>query len=1025
MLALPLMLSMLLWPSAPAAAQERAPRIKHLTVEEGLSQSFVYSIFQDSRGLIWIGTRDGLNKFDGYTFTFYRHDPFQPRTIASSVIRAIAEDRAGSLWVGTFRGGVNRMDRRTGTFTPIRHDRNDPGSLADDNIKGVLVDRRGTLWVGTQENGVDRLDNVASLFGSNGLPTRKIAFRHYPKLLPGDPASRGNHVTRLFEDRAGRIWVASWQGLACIEPERERIRRIDFVAPDTAGLFHEVYGIAEDADGTIWASTGGSVIGVDPESGRVIHRIERRTAVIEVIQGHLLALGTDHGLIIIDPLTGTEHDIRHAPPHRESLGSDNIITLFRDRAGSLWIGSDNGLDKIDRSPPRFAIFNQEIGVLDEDNVRSVFDAGNGRVLFGTTGSGVTLYDRTAGTVDHIRTAHPGSTWMVINTIARDRQGTIWLGTRGGLLPFDVATRKLLPLPISPDASYRLFNTWAICEDRRGTFWVGTSTGLYQYDRRSGAIRRVPLAPPAVGGESYEAVWTIKEDRDGDLWMGTPGGILRRSAATGRSTWYRHDPNDTASISHSEAFVIFEDSKGVIWIGTWGGGLNRFDRKTERFRHYTVREGLASNTIHGIEEDAAGALWISTGAGISKFTPATESFINFDKGDGVQGVEFNPNSCCRLSTGEILFGGLNGVNCFRPEEIGIDSSRAPIVITSFKKFDALAATELFDGESVELSPGENYCSFEFAALVYTNSDRVSYAYRLEGFDNDWNYSGRRRYAAYTNLDPGEYVFRVKATNGDGVWNDRGIAIRVHVIPPFWRTWMFRALVLLTLVTAAIIALRRREAKRRKLELALEEARENERREIAAELHDGPLQDLYSTRFMIEPLSRSATDQSTLAAITTIDDTLRRVRGSLRNVCGDLQLPYLDSGLDAAIEAHVEHYRKALPDTEIVLDLMRDEAVLSDIARQNLFRIYRSAMNNIAKHAEASRVVIRLGWDRRQLLLEVTDNGLGFTPPASLTDLMRHKHYGLLLADAHARAMGGRLEVTSIPGSGTAVSVRLER
>lgn len=1026
-------LAMLLFGAAAATGQEEPIRFKHFTVEQGLSQSFVYTIFQDSKGLIWLGTRDGLNKFDGYAFTSYRHQPFHPNTISSSVVRSVTEDHAGALWIGTLRGGIDRFDRRSGRFTSFQHNPADPRSLGDNNVNTVMVDRHGTLWIGTRERGLDRLDNVEALFANNprGKPARFIHYRHPDE---GLPVLDCNAVYAIHEDHAGTIWFGTDSGLIRFDRNPDRFTHCRLIFPELGnGMPFEVFNITEETNGTIWVSSIDGIAAIDPRTGTQRIYQERNPSAIAIDQSGRIMFGMVDGLITLDPRTEARRLSQHDPSVRASLGSDNVITLFRDRSGSVWIGTDNGVDRIDHAPPRFSLYNTESGILNENNTRSILDAGDNRFWIGSTGLGLTLYDRGRGLVRRYSSGSPRhATTDIINVIFRSKDGTLWLGTRAGLMIFDSVhwnARYYLPrisnYPPRVSNYPPITNVWSICEDEEGILWIGTVKGLYRIDRRLGTAQRIWIPAPGRWSTTYDAVWTVKEDRRGDLWIGTPAGIARVDRRKLLFTWYRHDPADTTTLSQSEAFVIFEDRHGVIWIGTWGGGLNRFDRTTGGFRHYTIGDGMASDVIHGILEDNAGALWISTGGGISKFNPGTGSCIDFDKGDGLQGVEFNPNACCRMKDGEMFFGGLNGLNSFHPEQVTIDSSHAPIVITSFKKFDALVTTELFDGESAELAPDENYCSFEFAALVYANAERVHYAYRLDGFDNDWNYSGTRRYAAYTNLDPGEYIFRVKSTNGDGVWNDRGIAIRVHVIPPFWRTWLFRALVILALIGVAFIWFRMREQKRRDLELALEEARENERRELAAELHDGPLQDLYSTRFMLEPLSRSVIDSGTRSAITTIDDTLRRVRGSLRDVCGDLQLPYLDSGLDTAIESHAEHCRRSLPGTEIHLDLMRDDGVLSDVERQNLFRIYRSTMNNIIKHAEASRVAIRLAWDRRQLLLEVIDNGLGFHPPASLTDLLRNKHYGLLLADAHARAMGGHLEVTSIPGAGTTVRVRTER
>lgn len=1019
----------LCWASVSPARPDDL-RFSHISTEQGLSQGFVYAVHQDAMGFMWFGTRDGLNRYDGYSFLRFTHQPFARETIPTGVVRSVSEDSCGGLWLGTFRGGLVRFDRQTGRFRSFRHNQGDPSSLSADNILCTFIDSRNRLWAGTLHGGLNRLD-LSDLYDESGRIRSVTAprFRRFRYDTADPNGLAGPEVYSICEDRAGRIWFVTSRGLNVLDPTTDRLVRFgrhpDYPASVPWNLAHVV---RPDPNGGVWIGTIIGLYRVD-ERGRSIRRYSEAAQVqaLTLDANGTVWFGAFDGLHALDPLTGDERHYRYANAGGGPVHGSEILTLYIDKTGALWIGTNGGIDKVSRGE---SIFSSGLPGLEAfqgspgRDVRSLLADRSGLLWIGRAGAGLECVDRATGLVRSYTVGRPvGHNY--INTIHQDRGGRIWVGTRSNIRVGSPAGEdgdyrfEHLELPDSIDV-----NVWAICEDRYGSIWIGSTTGLSRYDPRTGKARVFRHDPSDPTSISFDGAWAIREDRDGVMWIGTPNGLNRFERSTETFRRFRHDPGDRTSLAHNEVWSIFEDARGTLWVGTWGGGLNRFDKRTGTFVHYMESDGLGGNVVQGILQDTADNLWISTGRGLSRFDLRTERFTNYGPDDGLQVREFNPNACTRTADGVMFFGGLGGLTSFRPQEMRtIESRRAPLVITAFSKLDSIFSHELTDGMNVEVLPGENTFSFTFASLDFDDSRHIRYAYMLEGFDEDWVYSGDQRRASYTNLDPGDYVFRVKATNGKGVWREPGIGIGVTVVPPFTATLPFYALVVLAATGTFGVWFRRRRIMRDARERALDQARETERREIAAELHDGPLQDLYSLRFGLDRLKSGASGAAQADDLASIDETLKRVRGSLRTVCGDLQLPSFQGGLDDAIRTHASRFRELYPGPVIDLDLMPEPGVVTNDVRENLFRIYRSAMNNVAKHADASEILIRLVAERNSVLLEIRDNGRGFSLPGNLNALVRQKHYGLLLAEAHARAAGGRLSVTSSPGMGTTVRVEI--
>jgi serine phosphatase RsbU (regulator of sigma subunit)/ligand-binding sensor domain-containing protein len=794
--------------AAGAGAQEHVA-FEHLSVKQGLSQADVNCILQDSRGFMWLGTQDGLNRFDGYGFRVYRHDPDDPRSLNDSWIVSLAETPDGTLWVGT-RGnphalnrfdplgetfaqvpadsapldgartnairpsyqdpfgdiwsgtignGLIRRDPRTGKVTVYRHDPADRGSLADDRVSTVAGDHLGGIWVGTQE-GLDRFDRKSGSF---------VHFIHDEK----DPNSLSdNWVWPLCEDRTGVLWVGTMRGgLNRFDRTSGRFTRYRHDESDPKSISDDrLYSIYQDASGMIWVGTA------------------------------------EHGVDRFNPSLAAFDHYAHTPSHPSSLINDNVISAFVTREGIPWIGTRGGLERLDRSSRTFTHFTH-----DPSDPRSIAD-------------------------------------NTVECIEEDGAGLLWLGTfAGGLDRFDPRTGTSVHFRHDASKPEGLSDNrvYALCEDRSGVLWVGTyGGGLNRFDPASGTFRCYAHNDSVPGSLGAPGVFALCEDHEGTIWVGTFGGGLDRfDSAAGTFAHFRHDDADPGSLSNDLVACIYEDRSGTLWAGT-AGGLNRLDRSSGKFRRYTQKDGLPDDVIYGILGDDRGNLWMSTGKGISQLDPRNDLFRNYDVNDGLQGNEFNQGAYGRDPvTGELYFGGGNGFNLFQPDSVRRNTYVPPVVFSSFIRYN----NDDKDGKPIEekgvsakpeivLSYKDNVAIFEFAALNYYNTFKNQYAYRLEGYNDNWIRIGADHRATFTNLDGGRYTLHVRGSNNDGVWNDDGASLRIVIAPPWWRTrWAYASYALLFLVSLYLI--RRFEMNRQAQKT---QVRESDLRAKAAEAEKRALQ-----------------------------------------------------------------------------------------------------------------------------------------------------------------------------------------
>jgi PAS domain S-box-containing protein len=830
-----LLSSLFTFPSTlPVNSQSDILQFENISTEQGLSQGTVTAILQDRQGFMWFGTEGGLNKYDGYQFSIYEHDPDNPQSLSSNVISSIYEDRDGTLWVGTI-AGLDRLDRKTNTFVHYLRDLTGSDITSERSVLTINQDRSGALWVGTDGGGLLVLNLKNNQF---------TVYKHDPD----DPKTLINStIHSIYEDRDGMLWIGTEQGLDRLDSTTGEITHSNQNSILVRSLIdNPVYAIGEDSQGMMWLGTKNGLFQWNRAQNQINQYLHQPSILNSLSDNSIRCIFRDtQGTLWIGTRSGLDQfnesqkrfvHYKHNPNDSQSLINDSIRSIYEDQSGVMWIGTaGGGLSKYARASHKFNLYKNNPDLsnsLSDNNIWSVYEDRNGMLWVGTFSAGLNKLNRGSGTVTVYKNNPQESNSLSnndIRAILEDQHSNLWIGTEhGGLERFDPRTETFFHYQHNPNdpGSLSSDSVFSIYEDHQGGLWIGTQGGgLNLMDQATGTFTHYQYDANDPFSLSNNDIRTIYEDSMDILWIGTLGGVNLFDKHTNRFTTYRNDPGNPLSLSSDLVLSIFEDSEGIVWIGTIGGGLDRFDRMTQSFTHYTEKNGLPDDTVYGILAGSDGTLWLSTNKGISKFDPRREIFRNYDTNDGLQDNQFNPGAFFQGRDGEMFFGGTQGLNAFFPEQVKDNPIPPPLVITAFKKFNQTVQTDLPSNESIQLSYRDSFISFEFAALDFNAPDKNQYAYKLDGFDKDWVQAGSRRYASYTNLPGGDYVFRVKGSNNDGVWNETGIAVPISVTPPFWQTWWFATIgvVLLTGVISLGFQQRVRAVKEnaRKLESLVEQ------------------------------------------------------------------------------------------------------------------------------------------------------------------------------------------------------------
>lgn len=1033
-------LSLVLSDCQPAQGQAAVLRFDRLDITDGLSQNTINAILQDKRGFIWIGTSDGLNRYDGYSFTVYRHQKDNLNSPADNTILSLYEDSHQMLWVGTTKG-LDRYDPSTNSFQSV------PVTSLN-NVQTLTEDNSNRLWIGTRSQGMWVLDLTSDRL-------EQFKFKTQDSILLDHTS-----IFQILISISGEIWIATDDGLFRSDPSGSKTEHyhLSRTNPDSP-TSNQVRSLHEDSSGLIWIGTDGG------------------------------------GINVLDPGTGTFSFFMNSSQDRNSLGDNRVVDILEDRTGVLWLATPSGLEQYNKKTRKFIHFKHDpfnANSISGSHLLTLFEDRSGVIWIGTHEAGLSRYRPAANRFDlYQQSLNPNNAFSddglpgsPIQVILEDRYGDLWIGgAEGTLSRFEPQTGSWANFhhdTLNP-ASLSSSSVTALAEDNQGRLWIGTfGGGLDAFDPKSGYFEHFRYIYGDPNSLSSNNISALLVDGSGSLWIGTNGsGLNNLDSSSGNFKRYQHDPSNPNSLGSDHVTTLFEDHSGTLWIGTFDGSLNRFDPINASFQKFPLgaygpdnlsqdqvfsiaeypsgilwfgtNNGLyrldmnnesilqfqiPSNTINCILPDGKGYLWLSTTNGLVQFDTTNGISRTFTVADGLQSPEFLTGSCCKSRGGKFYFGGVKGLNSFYPDEAAERDPLPEASISAIYKNGQRLPGNFNESTPIMLSHADETIVFEFSTFDYNSVERSQFKYILEGFDKKWSEVGNRRYVNYTRLPPGNFIFHVRSADDEGHWSETGANIAVTVKPAFWQTVWFRVLMGMVIIGVfyGIYQLRLRSIKRRNVALKqqVEElsqevkaaAVEAERNRMARDLHDSVTQSLYSLVLLTEAGVRSIDSQiqrdaeSHLREIKTtlirLGEIAQQTLQEMRLMVYQLRPVILETqGLTGALEQRLESIeRRAGLNARLIIE---GAPTLSDVEEQELFSLAQEALNNTLKHSGARSIIVRLIATHSCISLEVRDDGHGFDP-----NRVTQGGFGLQSMQQRAEKLGGKLEIDTTPGLGTRIS-----
>ncbi len=974
---------------------------------------------------MWFGTQYGLDRYDGYAFKVFMHDPARESSLSCVYIHSLFKDRAGTLWVGCDQF-LDRFDSVHETFA---HYRIDTGEVVN-YVSAISQDQSGMLWLATGR-GLFRLNP----------DTRQIT--HYSHNPTDSSSLGGNDVRYTLEDRSGRFWIEDGDEVEEFDRQSgkvvSRVHLHDGIR--TASIF-------EDHLGALWITyvTGASGSGLavldgstrrltsysiyDQKSGKNLPAGFR--AVVEDNSKTLWLASWGGGLLRFDRDRGVMVRYRNHPDDAETIADDRLLTLCRDGVGNVWVGfvsSEPNFFRTEGGPfTPLRVTHSGPRNRGEKIVNAVYEDHSHNMWMATPGT-LTRINRVSGAATSYRSPGQDVSSDVI-TITEDRVGGLWVGTYGaGLSRLDPRTGRFRAYIKNPDHASSLSSNIVsrILIDHAGTMWVATYNGLDRFDPRTEAF----AAYKQDTRSDDEEYFNLTEDKSGFLWMGSWGGLARFDPTTGQFRVYAHRAGDPSSLTDNAVTSTYVDHSGTLWVST-ENGLNVLNGKTGTFAHYYVKDGLPSNAVSCILEDQRGMLWMSTSRGLSRFDPNSKTFLNYSTADGLPGNDFSGfDACFKSPSGEMFFGGFAGGVAFFPDKVVNTSYPLPLVLTDFQ----LAGRSIEAGDrsilrqsigytrDLTLTHDQNFFSLSFAALTYFNPDANRYRYKLDRVDRDWIEVGSdRRIASYTTVPAGSYTFHVQSATGQGAWSEPGVALAITILPPWWDTWWFRLLSVAVfagiLSSLYMLRLNRMTAQIR----ARTEERLGERERIARELHDTLLQGVQGIVLRFQAVAER---------IPVAEPARRMIEQAL-----DRADEVLVEGRDRVMNLRVTSQAASLPEAfaGIIKELTAGDGIefsivvegerrdLNPLARDEAFWIGHEALVNAVRHAAAKHIEVEITYEPTRVRLRIRDDGSGIDPQI-IEAGGKAGHWGMRGMRERAARIGARLATWSRPEAGTELELEI--
>lgn len=819
-------------------AQEKS--FNHYGLDQGLSQSVILSICQDSKGFLWVGTQDGLNRFDGYSFEKFKNNPLDPSSLSNNWVYSVAEDSMGYIWVGT-KSGLSRFNPRKKLFTNFLYNETDSNSLAGSNVNGVLVGRDGRIYANTPLS-LSCYDPVSSKFE-----------RYFHGF--GSTTGVEDNQFPLCQELNGNIWIPTSNGLACFNPSTgtfQNTEKLNDLLPH-----RYVSTLFIDKRGVIWIGTRAGLAQYNPffksfkvfnyeqdPSKRVYSGFVRS---ITVDKSGVAWIGTDaFGLYRIENKRDKEY-ITHYTNNAvdpTSINSDGILSLLVDRSNILWIGTLNGLDHFDLKPMKFKLYRKSslpssVNLL-QNVIASVFKDDKGLIWVGNWGKGLNLVNRETGQVSHYSTLQKAPYYIpndYVHVIFKDSEKNMWIGTRNGLLVFNrktnafVSYKQFFQKPDFPDFSEN--RIYHIKQLANKSIWIATQNGLYCFEPGMTAFK-VFYRGNGPYDISDNLIYALAEDVNSNLWVGTANGLDFYCKIQKKFTHYKRDPDKNNTLCDNYIVSLAADSKGRIWIGT-KSGVNCYNLELKNFKFFSNKDGLTSNVVYEIVEDKNQGMWFSTGRGLFKFIPETNRFKSYGIEDGLQSLEFNLRASYCSEDGEMFFGGMNGLNSFYPDSLFENPYQPEIAITRIEKENDSGRSEVIVPMEQKIVFDHSDYTFDlyFSALEYTNPSKNQYKYKLEGASEKWIELGNRRFISFSNLQHGRYTLHILGTNNDGLWSSKPELLQILITPPWWQSTVAYIVYFLISVISIFLIIKFREKRLRKEKEILENKVQERTTEIMAQ------------------------------------------------------------------------------------------------------------------------------------------------------------------------------------------------